>query len=207
VPEVRALEISHFVTINGQFVRTAAGEEVYSNPIPQDVVERIVVWAKEAGIELGFIGSTSAAVTKWNKNANAALKVVYGVLPEIPDFYKEHRIFQFLTITVPNQELEIPAELKDAVRLVRWHENAYDIVPKTGSKANGIAKVLESMGLTKDELLVFGDELNDIEMFKYAGLAVAMGGANETLKPLADFVTKRVEEDGIKYALEQLGIL
>jgi Cof subfamily protein (haloacid dehalogenase superfamily) len=207
VPEVRALEMSHFVTINGQFVRTAAGEEVYSNPIAQDVVEKIVAWAKEIGIELGFIGSGSAAVTKWNQNAADAITNVYGVLPEMPEFYKEHRVFQFLTITDANLELTIPADLQEWVRLVRWHENSSDIVPQTGSKAIGISKVLDTMGFNKEQLLVFGDELNDVEMFKYAGLSVAMGGAHETLKPLASFVTKKVEEDGIKYALEQLGIL
>lgn len=46
--------------------------------------------------------------------------------------------------------------------------------------------------------------MNDIELFDYAGLAIAMGNAQEALKAKADYVTKTLEEDGILHALEEL---
>jgi peptidyl-prolyl cis-trans isomerase B (cyclophilin B) len=67
--------------------------------------------------------------------------------------------------------------------------------------------VIESLGLTPDEIMAFGDEMNDIEMFNFVGIAVAMGNANWKVKPLADYVTKTVTDDGILDALETLGIL
>ena len=55
-----------------------------------------------------------------------------------------------------------------------------------------------------DALLTFGDGLNDLELFDYAGLAIAMGNAQDALKAKADYVTKNLEEDGILHALEEL---
>ncbi len=48
-----------------------------------------------------------------------------------------------------------------------------------------------------------GDNYNDIDMLKYAGLGVAMGNAPEEVKQAADFVTLSNEEDGVAAALEK----
>ena len=45
--------------------------------------------------------------------------------------------------------------------------------------------------------MMFGDGPNDMEIFDYVGLKIAMGNAVPELKEKADFVTKTVEEDGI----------
>ena len=45
-----------------------------------------------------------------------------------------------------------------------------------GSKATGVQKVIEKLGLKPENLLVFGDELNDLELFDYAGMSIAMKG-------------------------------
>ena len=55
--------------------------------------------------------------------------------------------------------------------------------------------------------MMFGDGPNDMEIFDYVGLKIAMGNAVPELKEKADFVTKTVEEDGILYALEKLGLV
>ncbi len=59
--------------------------------------------------------------------------------------------------------------------MVRWHEHSSDIVPISGSKATGVAKVVEHLGLKPENVMVFGDGLNDLELFDYAGISVAMG--------------------------------
>ncbi|MDR2465068.1 MAG: Cof-type HAD-IIB family hydrolase [Streptococcaceae bacterium] len=207
VPEVRALGADFYVTINGQYVQTQLEKEVFANPIPQETVETIVQWAKENGIELAFVGSHDIAITSWNEYAEASLPVVYGKVKEDADFYKNHRVFQLLTLSFDANALQLPESVQENVRLVKWHTHSNDIVPTSGSKANGISKVLEMIGLTKENLLVFGDELNDLEMFEYAEIAVAMGVSHPELQKLASFVTKNVEDHGIEDALIQLGLI
>ena len=58
-----------------------------------------------------------------------------------------------------------------------------EIMPKAASKANA-AKMLKNQ-LNCDELVVFGDSLNDIPMFKVADRAYAVKNANDRLKQIA----------------------
>ena len=53
----------------------------------------------------------------------------------------------------------------------------------------------------------FGDGLNDLELFDYAGISVAMGISHDNIKEKADYITKTLEEDGIFDALEGFGMV
>ena len=44
-------------------------------------------------------------------------------------------------------------------------------------------------------------------MLRAAGCGVAMGGASDTVKAAADYVTATVDEDGVKKALLHLGVV
>ena len=63
------------------------------------------------------------------------------------------------------------------------------------SKATGIDVLLKHHGLK--EYVAFGDSLNDVEMFKYAAISIAMGQGNEKLKEMATYVTASIYDDGI----------
>ena len=58
-----------------------------------------------------------------------------------------------------------------------------------------------------ENVLVFGDGLNDLELFDYAGISIAMGKSAPELQEKADYITKNLEEDGIFYALEELNMV
>lgn len=75
------------------------------------------------------------------------------------------------------------------------------------NKASGIRKVLEFLGMTREDSIAFGDGENDVDMIEYAGIGVAMGNAVDLIKEKADIVTDRIEEDGIQNALQRLKII
>lgn len=58
-----------------------------------------------------------------------------------------------------------------------------EIMPKTASKSNAAKKLKELLDC--DELVVFGDSLNDIPMFKVADKSFAVQNANDKLKQIA----------------------
>lgn len=62
----------------------------------------------------------------------------------------------------------------------------------------------EHLGIGPDEVVVFGDSDNDLEMFRVAGASVAMGQAQEHLRSAATFVTASNDEDGVAIAIERL---
>ena len=62
-------------------------------------------------------------------------------------------------------------------------------------------------GISKEQILIFGDGENDMEMLEYAGIGVAMGNAEEKVKQCADYVTGDTDKGGIPSALRHYGIL
>ena len=74
-------------------------------------------------------------------------------------------------------------------------------------KAAAMQFVLEYFGIPWEESYAFGDSANDLAMIRYACHSVVMGEHSSVLEPHASFVTKRVEEDGIAYAMECLNII
>ena len=83
----------------------------------------------------------------------------------------------------------------------------YECVPAGFTKATAIAWVLKHHGIEKTNAYVFGDSSNDLTMFEYAENAVLMGRHDKVLEPYATFVTKSVEEDGIAWAMQELGLV
>ena len=78
-------------------------------------------------------------------------------------------------------------------------------VTKAGvTKAAGLARVCEHYELTTENVLVFGDSGNDVDMMRVAGYAVAMGNAFPEVKAIADQVTESIHEDGAANAIHRL---
>jgi len=55
------------------------------------------------------------------------------------------------------------------------------------------------------DIVVFGDELNDLSMFMPEWTCIAMGNGRKELQAKADYVTGRSDEDGIGQALRKFG--
>ena len=206
-PEIMALNPDYFVTINGQVVMDKEHNTVFKNPIACEDIDMVIAWAKARNLDYGFVGKDECAVSSWSELVADAMTVVYGKIQEDPNFHEKHEVFQMWTYSANQEEDTLPAELLEHVKVVRWHDHSCDIFPNTGSKAVGIHAVLEAKGLTKDNIMVFGDGNNDLEMFQFAGYAVAMGNAVAELKEHADYITKDILEDGIFFALQDLGII
>lgn len=72
-------------------------------------------------------------------------------------------------------------------------------------KGDGIKAILDATGIPKERTIAFGDDLQDISMSEACGTFVCMGNGKDEVKKHAHFVTKRIEDDGLAFALESLG--
>ena len=207
VPEIKALKPDFFVTLNGAYIEDKKGNVVYSNKIAKDKVEDYITWTKEFGIDYGLVGSHAAKLSRRTEMINQAIDPIYPDLEVDPDFYQKEDIYQMWTFEERGDDLVLPESLASTLRMVRWHEHSSDVVPISGSKAAGVAKVVDQLGLKPENVMVFGDGLNDLELFDFAGISVAMGVSHEKIKEKADYITKTLEEDGIFDALEGFGMV
>ena len=57
--------------------------------------------------------------------------------------------------------------------------------------------------IRREDVVVFGDMPNDLEMIEWAGLGVAMGNAEDQVKAAADVVTASNDDDGVAEVLQR----
>ncbi len=144
-------------------------------------------------------------ITDFARAALDPLKTDYHIEP---DYYLHHEVYQIL----PFYDETLDTFIADSgilgnLKTVRWHENSVDLFDAAGSKARGIQDVVNYFGLTLDNVMAFGDEMNDFEMIQLVGTGVAMGNANPKLKAVANFVTDHIKDDGIYHFLKKANLI
>jgi HAD superfamily hydrolase (TIGR01484 family) len=70
------------------------------------------------------------------------------------------------------------------------------------NKGLGLAKYCEALQIPRENVVAFGDLLNDAEMLQFAGLGLCMGNGHESMKKLADRVIGTNAEDGLAKEIE-----
>ena len=83
-----------------------------------------------------------------------------------------------------------------------------DLLPPGCSKGAALDSLAQIRGLEREEIMAIGDNLNDVEMLKYAGRAVVMANASEEMLALARVhgweLTASNDDDGVALAIEEL---
>lgn len=201
------LGIESMVNFNGSYV-TYKGDVLHKNPIDQSFVSKIKNIASDKGHCVTFFGLDTFSPSH---EEHPFLTKVYTEtkIPNptfIPDFINDRDIYQLYLHCQTSEEF-LYKELFDDLQFLRWHDYSIDLVPKNGSKAVGIEKILKHKGISPEEVIAFGDGLNDIEMLSYVGMGVAMGNCEKEVIPHANFVTKHVSDNGIEFALRHLELI
>ncbi|NES29787.1 HAD hydrolase family protein [Micromonospora terminaliae] len=80
-----------------------------------------------------------------------------------------------------------------------------EICPAGVDKSTGLSVVAERLGVDPAEVLVFGDQPNDLPMFEWAGWGrVAVANAHPEVRAAADEITLRNDDDGVAVYLDRL---
>ena len=79
-----------------------------------------------------------------------------------------------------------------------------EVVPPGVDKANTLGDLMEQLGVAREEVIAIGDGVCDVTMLQLAGLGIAMGHSQDSVKVCADYVTASNEEDGVAQAVEKM---
>jgi hypothetical protein len=116
------------------------------------------------------------------------------------DFDEIHKIHILIN---DKEEDKLTSLNKTGLHYARYHPLSLIVEPD--DKYQGIKDMVQQLGGSLDDVVVFGDGHNDLSMMKQAEVSIAMGNAIDELKSIATFVTKDCDKDGIKYACEYFG--
>lgn len=201
------LEIDTYVTFNGQYV-VYKGEVIFTDSIPKNYLSEIIQFGNERNHPVVFIDDKKMiASIEGDDFIRESINTLKYPYPEAnPLFYEDNEVYQTL-IFMEEEDEQLYKEAFPEAKFVRWHRYSCDILPKDGSKARGIKKLLDKMGIPIENSIAFGDGLNDIEMLQAVGTGVAMGNGHETVKKVADVVADHVDHDGLAKVMKKLKII
>jgi Cof subfamily protein (haloacid dehalogenase superfamily) len=92
----------------------------------------------------------------------------------------------------------------DRATVARSQVYYLDATAPVANKGDGIARIAAAFGVALEDVLVIGDQANDLPMFARAGVSVAMGQASDAVKAQADHVTLANDDDGVAVAIARL---
>lgn len=76
------------------------------------------------------------------------------------------------------------------------------VMDEKATKINAILRIADEFNISKDEILAFGDDINDKAMLSNCGMSVAMGNALEDIKAITDYICDTNDNDGVAKWLE-----
>ena len=79
-----------------------------------------------------------------------------------------------------------------------------EIIIRNTGKDMGVKRVIDNLGIKREDTIAIGDSMNDYHMLKFAGVGVAVKNAEETIKDIADIITDDCNNSGVGKALEKI---
>lgn len=202
---------SHVISFNGSEIHNWATKElIHSVLLDKDIKPYIYDCAKQKGFQiLAYVGQNVVAEDPNNEYVRFSSTRNKMPIRTVQNFLTDTDNEQpkFLIVGDPEPlhalELEMAANLKGKAEVYRSEPFFLEIVPYGIDKATGLSVLCTKLGISKDNIIAFGDGFNDVSMIEYAGVGVAMGNAQQILKNRADYITQSNEEDGIAIFLDK----
>lgn len=205
---VNDIEVDGYITVNGGYCITSAGEVIFESAFPRATVERVIDLSEQYGFDLNVMTHEDMYVSSMGERVQKIASMI-NIMPTVADvraIAATQPVVQMCPYISRELEQEIMPLLPDCVGS-RWIDTFMDLNVRGVDKSLGIQQVMNYYGLTMAEAMAFGDGGNDLPMVRDAAVGVAMGNACDELKAVADYITSSVDEDGVSRALEHFGLI
>jgi hypothetical protein len=131
----------------------------------------------------------------------------YRIVDDLSEIIKTNPILKIAVYHFSSSETFVYPKIKhfeNEYLLKISSPNWLDISTHGVHKGNALKEVQQILCISKEETMVFGDYLNDLEMFQQADYSFAMENGHKRLKKIAKYTTKSNGEFGVEKILEKL---
>lgn len=203
------LDFDGHIYSNGQYV-VVDDKVIHDMFLPKEDLKNLVSYIEEKQIATTFSELDYTYHNLANDRMRELMKFVGGTTPKFnfdnPRRVEKHKTYQISPYILKEEEEEFFSYAPN-LRGVRWNKLFVDVIPKEGGKGTGIKKLIEYLGIKREETMAFGDGGNDADMLAFVGHGIAMGNAHEDAIKVSDYVTDHVDEDGLYKALVKYGVI
>ena len=200
-----------FIAENGACV-VRDGVEVSSDPLEAGAVRDLVAATRglaAEGLDLGAVlcGTRTAWIERADEAFLEQLRPYYASVGTVPDLGAVTEHVVKVAVHALDRSEEVAAGLASfaaAFQVVVSSPSWVDVMNRGTNKGTALRRLQESLGVTADETIVFGDYLNDLEMLDEAALSFAMDNAHATVLERARHRAPSNRDHGVVHVLESL---
>lgn len=213
IPLAQMLELTTPVVVyQGAMVYDFSQKEIiFHQPVPPDLALDVVNDLESYGVHVNLY-----------INGDLCMK-------EVPDIAKEYSSYRYVTPRVidsytivtknpPTKILGLERDTDKVQEIIKALSAKYgaelnvfgsnptfiEVVNNQVNKGKTLMEVAKKFwNIDPENIMAIGDADNDYDMIKLAGYGIAMGNATPKTQSVADFITKSVDEHGVKHALEE----
>lgn len=210
--ELKLAEYGGFILAfnGGKIINCKTGETVFSRQLPVESNRRIM----ELGLEhrVDFLTYEGDRLVTNNAECPYGLsesRINHMELVQVEDMltYVNFQVPKFLLLDdgdyLAMVEPRIKAALGKNFSVYRSEPYFLEILPRGIDKAQSLERLLEVLGLKREQMIACGDGYNDLSMIRYAGLGVAMENGVLPVRKAADYITASNNDDGVGLVVEK----
>lgn len=198
---IEEIQPDYEITTGGTLIHRH-GEQIYSCSLEMEdtnqIVRDLIAYNPKTEITVAV-----GRLVFWNSlhisESEKLHKAVYNDYRE-PLSCKANKILAEL----PNYEIAEQIANKNHCRLQSYRgENWYAFMPEGAGKVQAIKELAKILAISLDDIVAFGDDINDVEMLKMCGTGVAVANAVSQVQAIADSITLSNDENGVAEWLAQ----
>lgn len=214
VPVAKEIELDKFggyiLSYNGgRITNCKTNEVIYEKVISKDDIPEIYNLSKEFNVNILTYADDSIICEHSDEFLEIECRINNVECLIVDNFvdYIKHDVPKFLMLGdgeyLGKIEPVIRSRLENRFNAFRSEPFFLEIMPKNIDKAYSLKKLLEHLGLSKDEMIACGDGFNDVSMITFAGLGVAMENAQPAVKKVSNYITLSNDNDGVAHVIEK----
>lgn len=186
-------------------------EILYQNPVEHALARQIIEISRNEGFHLNLYNDDTLIVEDDNKkymeDYTKGRFTTYKTVKSFDDVTLGD-VSKLLCITYNEDEIVrlgrvLGEKFKGKLAVVRSHKYYLEFTDINATKGNAMNFLKKLWNIKTEEVFASGDQDNDYDMLKNAGIKVAMGNASEKLKTIADYICPTIHKDGLADAIER----
>lgn len=194
----------------GKIINYSEDNTVFESVLPGEIIPSLYNDSVENNVSIISYDKTSV-LTETPDDEYIIKEAALNKMPikEVKSFVEavQHPVTKCLMTGEPTHLAEVEQKIKvkygESLSIYRSEPYFLEIMPKGIDKAQSLSRLLQHLGLTKEQMIACGDGFNDLSMIKYAGLGVAMSNAQKIVKRSADYITFTNDENGVAHVVDK----
>ncbi|MDR3259932.1 MAG: HAD family hydrolase [Fusobacteriaceae bacterium] len=198
----------YFICNNGANIYNESGDVIFSAPMEDYTVEKIVKFLIDRNINYNGFDENNIYIHSLDSGRIVSLENKYFSVKEIikMDYYP--KMSKLLAKGEPDvilkaKEQMLKEDFAKDLDITISQPFCLDVVDKNATKGDGVKLLARNLGISTDEIMAFGDGDNDLNMLESVGHPVVMENAMESLKVRFNHVAESNRNDGVARYLER----